>query len=537
MASVHGTWNMEKIENSSLKIGKAKPVTKIENFVDGWIFKDDNSFQSTNYTGAWAQKGSSFNISIDPEQVRIFIENDFLLRGTPATAMIKKLRIYGSEKKDWTLKGNYEIIADLVFSDLSTGKLNIKGSFTGTLPYDTAEYSPLSQGDTWTTREIEQKGEEVHENIDTKVISGTEKIKGVVATKILEPGSGYYDLMTNTSGIMLYKTYDPTFEDDVLVEETIITYNPPLMYVPPRLSVGTRYSFKTTVTSKSTLGSKAIINGTHKMIVEGIEDVTVAAGTFDDCLRIKFIDSMTVKGTKQKESSETTIWLAKGVGTVKSTQTEIHFVDDIEVERDISTKEILSATVGGVNYPSSIIPAVNYFPLEVGNKWIYSSFIQGQYRHDEIIGTEIINGSATYIKERIEPSPDNYDEKRWLGYDSSSVLIFRIWSNEGADPAIDFSPPVIENKLSPQVGDKWSFGIPNLGKMTYKVLSINDTVTVPAGTFSNCLKIMDTATPSGKIHLKHYAPEIGMIRNEQPGEWVEDLVYAKIGANTYGVIP
>ena len=179
----------------------------------------------------------------------------------------------------------------------------------------------------------------------------------------------------------------------------------------------------------------------------------------------------------------------------------------------------------------------NYFPLEVGNKWIYSSFVQGAYRNDEIIGTEIINGSTTYIKERVEPAPDNYDEKRWLAYDSSSVLIFRIWGNEGTDPAIDFSPPGIEYKLSPQVGDEWSFGILNLGAVDYEVLSVNDTVTVPAGVFTKCIKIMVTETPSGKIHIKHYAPEVGMIRNEQPGEWVEELVYAKIGPKTYGVAP
>lgn len=187
--------------------------------------------------------------------------------------------------------------------------------------------------------------------------------------------------------------------------------------------------------------------------------------------------------------------------------------------------------------PPSIIPVVNYFPLEVGNKWIYSSFVQGKYRNDEIIGTEIINGSTTYIKERIEPAPDNYHEKQWLAYDISSVLMFRIWSNEGADPAIDLSPPVIVYKLSPQVGDKWSFGIPNLGTVSYEVLSVNDTVTVPSGTFTNCIKIMKTETPSGKIRLHHYAPEVGMIRKELQGEWVEELVYAKIGPKTYGVAP
>jgi hypothetical protein len=254
------------------------------------------------------------------------------------------------------------------------------------------------------------------------------------------------------------------------------------------------------------------------------------------------INLITITGTNPNEFSQTTdcSTVAKGVScTITVTFCPASTGSKsatMSIPSNDPTKPIVNMKLAGKATAGSNT-MVNYFPLEVGNKWIYSSFVQGAYRNDEIIGTEIINGITTHIKERIEPAPDNYDDKRWLAYDSSSVLLYRIWSNEGADPAIDFSPPVIENKLSPQVGDKWSFGIPNLGTMTYEVLSINDIVTVPAGTFSNCLKIMDTATPSSKIHIKHYAPEVGMIRNEQPGEWVEELVYTKIGPKTYGVAP
>jgi predicted outer membrane repeat protein len=134
----------------------------------------------------------------------------------------------------------------------------------------------------------------------------------------------------------------------------------------------------------------------------------------------------------------------------------------------------------------------SYFPLQVGNKWVYTSLVPGNYRNDEIIGSEIVNGITTYIRDRLEPSPDNYYEKMWLAYDSSSLLMFRIWGNEGADPAIDFMPPAVQLKISPQVGDQWSWS-GTMGTATFKqkieVLSINDTVTVPAGTFYNCIKI------------------------------------------------
>ncbi len=357
-ASVHGTWNMEKIEKSSLKIGKAKPVTEIENFMDVWIFKDDNSFSSVFFSGIWSQKGSSFNITVDTEQVRALIESELLSDGLSTTATIKKLRIYGSEKKDWTIKGKYEIKADLVFPDASTGKLDIKGSFTGTLPYDTAEYFPLVLGDTWTTREIQteitQEGEEVDEDMDTSTVFGTENIKGVIAMKRGDIEGGSYDLMTNTKGLIIYKNYDSDFEDDVLVNEIVETYNPPLMYLPPRLSVGTRHAFKSTMTHKESSGFNATAKITVDLVVEGIENVTVPAGNFQDCLRIWIKRGLIAKKFNHEESSESTYWFAKGVGIVKREENSTEINNNVVEKKQISTAELLSATVGGVNYPVEV---------------------------------------------------------------------------------------------------------------------------------------------------------------------------------------
>src|SRR4030042_4107108 len=182
------------------------------------------------------------------------IESEFLSEGMPVSATVKKLRIYGSEKKDWTIKGKYEIKASRVFPDSSTGTLDIKGSFTGRPPYDTAEYFPLGQGDTWTTKEIDTEDGESEEEIETTLISGTEKIKGVFSVKRIQvddnPSEVYYDLWTNTNGLKHYKSYDIDFDEDVVEDEDITTYNPPVMYLPPRMSVGTRHAFKSTITAK-----------------------------------------------------------------------------------------------------------------------------------------------------------------------------------------------------------------------------------------------------------------------------------------------
>jgi hypothetical protein len=362
MASVNGMWNMDNDEKRSLKIGKAKPTIEIENFSDVWVFKDDGTFEFKQdasselplFVGTWSQKGSSFNISLDPEQVRIFIESQLLEGGPPANATIKKLRFFGSEK-NWTIKGKYQIKADLVFPDSSKGTLDINGSFTGTLPYDTSEYFPLGMGDTWTTREMQteitQEGEETNENIDTKTVFGTETIKGLVALKRGEVDDGDYDLMTNINGVKIYKTYETDFENDVLVNEIFDTYNPPLMYLPPRLSVGTRGTFKSALTHKESSGFKATGKVTVDIIVEGIEDVTVPAGTFQDCLKIRINRDLISSKINREESSESTYWLAKGIGIVKLEETNTEINNNVVEETDISTTELLSATVGGINYP------------------------------------------------------------------------------------------------------------------------------------------------------------------------------------------
>lgn len=359
LASVHGEWNVDRSEKWSLKIGNAKPTAETHTVIDVWRFRDDNSFHSSSFSGSWKQKGARFDVYIDEAQVAAFIQNQFLARAIPVSATIKKLRIYGSEKnvygaksKDWMIKGKYEIKADVVFPDLSIGKLDIKGDFRGILPLRAADYFPLNVGDTWTRREVEREiidsREEVHEEVDTNTVFGTEKVKGAVAMKIGEADT--YDLMTNTDGVKLYKSYDRDDADGML-NEVLDTFNPPLTYMPAGLSVGTRGIFKSTVTHKESTGFKATAKVTVEMVVEGMEDVTVPAGTFRDCLKIRIRDYLLAKKVGHEALSDGWIWLARNVGVVKSESTSIEKQDGIVVEIEEETEELLSATVGGVGYP------------------------------------------------------------------------------------------------------------------------------------------------------------------------------------------
>lgn len=70
---------------------------------------------------------------------------------------------------------------------------------------------------------------------------------------------------------------------------------------------------------------------------------------------------------------------------------------------------------------------------------------------------------------------------------------------------------------NPKVGDKFqSENVPGITREDDEVISLSETVTVPSGTFSNCLKIKEVLS-DGEIEYKYYAPGVGVVK-EVPAE-------------------
>jgi hypothetical protein len=165
--------------------------------------------------------------------------------------------------------------------------------------------------------------------------------------------------------------------------------------------------------------------------------------------------------------------------------------------------------------------SADYFPLSVGNRWVYSpSYGDKGDRVDSIIGQETINDTLTYILNRQEAPDDNYNEKRWLFKDSSYVKFCKVWSNEGLDPAITLNPPAIITELEPKVGDTWTwetdFGSTHF-KSTFYVESASDSLTVAAGSFGSCVRLrhLDETTTNTIKDTNYrriwFAPRVGPI--------------------------
>ena len=183
---------------------------------------------------------------------------------------------------------------------------------------------------------------------------------------------------------------------------------------------------------------------------------------------------------------------------------------------------LVGLIIGAISLKAS---AADYFPLKAGNCWVYYPSYGNGYRIDSIVGTEMVDTTLTYIWKRLEAPPDNYHERRWLVKDGVDLKALQYWDNMQepplAEPLLLDPPWFLGNIDNPNVGDSWQFEV-DFGtthvKATLWVESITATVTVPAGTFSNCVKVrqkgeINTGT-SIKSDYKRYwlAPGIGPVK-------------------------
>lgn len=69
----------------------------------------------------------------------------------------------------------------------------------------------------------------------------------------------------------------------------------------------------------------------------------------------------------------------------------------------------------------------------------------------------------------------------------------------------------------PKIGDKFQAeNAPKITREDDQVVSLSETVTVPAGTYAHCLKIREKLSDGG-TEYKYYAPGVGVVK-EVPGE-------------------
>ena len=217
------------------------------------------------------------------------------------------------------------------------------GDDNGNGGYHIAEYWPLGQGDTWIYGWNLLLGK-TYDGMFSDTVSGTVTIDGVETVK-LQASYGKYFLLTNTNGLTRYR--------DGVETEYQRVFTPPLMEYPARVSVGKQHTFHSDVTVTDADGNSYVESTSITNTLEGIEEVTVPAGTFPESLKLTWTWTY-VYYDGSSSICEITEWLVKHVGSVKYTsQCQYTDTDGGDAGSDTEITELVSATVGRVNYPGS----------------------------------------------------------------------------------------------------------------------------------------------------------------------------------------
>lgn len=232
-----------------------------------------------------------------------------------------------------------------------------------------ADYFPLGRGDTWVQKKTcdfachqPPVSLRTTRNV-TNTVFGTENIQGVVAVK--HGDEKEYDLVTNTDGLVLYKRYNA----DDSGGWTQFVFDRPVAILPENVQAGTRHSVSFSGQHTTANGGATTGTGSFESLVEGTEDVTVPAGTFQKALRVHIRESRTSSGGNFTLAHDFTLWLAPGVGIVKESgirsTTRGSATANAFTDTETRAGELIYASVGGVTYGEQPPPPPPSVPLAV----------------------------------------------------------------------------------------------------------------------------------------------------------------------------
>ena len=216
--------------------------------------------------------------------------------------------------------------------------------------------------------------------------------------------------------------------------------------------------------------------------------------------------------------------------------------EDADVESDHNLK---------IN-PDIFVSEINnkFFTLVPGTTFVYESKTEDGIEHVETYVTNKIKDVAgiktTEVWDRvwldgelIEETFDWYAQDNsgnvwYFGEDSKEYESGTVISTKGSwEAGVDGAKPGIIMKASPKVGDSYrqEFYIGQAEDMA-EILSLDESVTVPYGSFSGCLKTKDwTPLEPDKVEHKYYCQDVGSVTLEisVDGEERMELIDIKTG--------
>jgi hypothetical protein len=198
--------------------------------------------------------------------------------------------------------------------------------------------------------------------------------------------------------------------------------------------------------------------------------------------------------------------------------------------RDAVCKQIGGAPYDPVINPQNFSATITnqYLPMTPGTTFVYESNFG---EHNEVFVTnntrQILGADCREVRDTVKvngvPTEDTLD---WFCQDTAgNVWYFGENAKQLADGLIvgvegswtggvDGAKPGIAMKAHPAVGDVYRQEyLPGVAEDMGEVLSLTESVTVPFGSFSNCLKTKDTSPlEPGAVEHKFYCPGVGLVR-------------------------
>ncbi len=182
--------------------------------------------------------------------------------------------------------------------------------------------------------------------------------------------------------------------------------------------------------------------------------------------------------------------------------------------------------------PADFVAQINnqYLPMSPGTTFIYDGESEDGKEKIEVNVThetkEILGVTCVVVRDRVwidgELVEDTFDwfaqdkdgNVWYFGEDSKEYEGGKVVSTEGSwEAGVDGAKPGIIMKGNPQVGDAYRQEYyEDEAEDMAEVLSLNESISVPYGSFENCLKTQEwTPLEPDVVENKYYAPGVGVV--------------------------
>lgn len=183
------------------------------------------------------------------------------------------------------------------------------------------------------------------------------------------------------------------------------------------------------------------------------------------------------------------------------------------------------------------------FPVPVGAKWVYEANKTDGVEHIEVTveeGTKSVWGAQARIVRDTVTENDQLIEDTWDWYaedDNGNVWYLGEDTTEyenglevckcGAwESGVNDALPGVNMQAVPKVGQIYRQEyLAGEAEDIAEIVSLDEKVTVPAGTFEHCLKVKEGSAIEPYEAFKYYCPNVGLVLEEEDGERVELLSY------------